>query len=340
MRGAIRALLGVAGALAAASAGSASERESVLATGRFVFFSDFETNLDDALIAAGVARRFDRPELFTAGSELACFEALAPSARAGWRGAAAYYAEIVSPAEWNARQQYLLRMDLAGFDAELDDDAARQYAGIARGFRAAAAPAYRACRWSAQDEKNRRWIAAVGPQLAAHEAAIAPRLESVYRKRWNGRPIQVDLVETVNWAGANSTFPDAVGGHLLISSENPAATALELVFHEASHGLMLRDDPLWRALDAAAAAAQVEAPRDLWHAVLFFTTGEVVRQALAEAGQREYTPIVYELFARGSWDEQRAALETEWRPYVRGERTLDAAAAQLVAAVAAPVPSK
>lgn len=335
MRRARRTLLGLVATLAAASPGAVSERAPVAATERFVFFSDFDTNLNDALIAAGVARRFDQPELFAAGDEVACFEALSPSARAGWRGAAAYYAEIVSPADWTDRQQHLLRMDLAGIDEELKDDAARQFAAIARGFRAAAAPAYRACRWLAQDEKNRRWIAAVRPRLAAHEAAIGARLESVYRARWNGRPIRVDVVETVNWAGANSTFPDAVGGHLLISSGNPDATALELVFHEASHGLMLRDAPLRRALDAAAAAARIEAPRDLWHAVLFFTTGEVVRLRLAEAGEADYTPIVYELFARGSWDEHRAALETEWRPYVRGERALDEAAAKLVAAAAA-----
>jgi len=79
---------------------------------------------------------------------------------------------------------------------------ARQFVEIARSFRAAGAPAYKACRWTAQEEKNRRWIEELKPQLAADEEKIAARLEELYRKRWDGLPIPVDVVETVDWSGA------------------------------------------------------------------------------------------------------------------------------------------
>src|SRR5207253_1854776 len=143
-----------------------------------------------------------------------------------------------------------------------------------RSFRAAATPAYKACRWAAQDEKNRRWIEELKPRLAADEQRIAPRLEQLYRKRWTGLPIPVDVVETAGWSGANSIVRNPAGGHVLISSSHQGPASLEVVFHEASHPLMGRGDPVPQALDSAARAVDFRLPGDLWHVVLFYTTGE------------------------------------------------------------------
>jgi len=319
-----------------ASLGQGPERTPVVTTPRFAFYSDFDTNLNDALIAAGVARKGGKPELLHSGAEVSCFSKLPPSARAAWDGAVDYYAEIISPAEWNDRQQYLLRVQLAGFDEELKDAEARQFVEIARSFRAAATPAYKACRWAAQDEKNRLWIEELKPRLAANEERIASRLEQLYRKRWNGLPIPVDVVETVNWSGANSILRDPAGGHLLISNSYQGPAALEVVFHEASHLLMDRGDPLRQALDSAASAVDFRLPGDLWHVVLFYTTGEVVRRILDDGGKPGYTPMVYGIFDRGTWAGYRKALETAWHPYVDGERALAEAAANLIEALRRP----
>jgi hypothetical protein len=155
----------------------------------------------------------------------------------------------------------------------------------------------------------------------------------LYRKPWSGLPIPVDVVETVNWAGANSILRDAGGGHLLISNSYKDASALEVVFHESSHLLMGRGDPVTRALDDAAGAAGFRLPGDLWHVVLFFTTGEAVRRVLDDDGHPGYTPMLYGIFARGSWAEYRQPLERDWRPYIEGRRTLSDAAAALIEAV-------
>lgn len=319
-----------------ASPGQAPERTPVVTTPRFAFYSDLDTNLNDALSAAGAARKGGKPELFHSGDEVACFGKLPPSARAGWDGAVGYYAEIISPADWIDRQQYLLRVQLAGFDEELKDDRARQFVEIARSFRAAATPAYKACRWAAQDEKNRRWIEELKPRLAADEERIVSRLERLYKKQWNGLPILVDIVETVSWSGANSIFRRPAGGHLLISNSYQGPAALEIVFHEASHLLMDRGDPLRQALDRAASAADFRLPDDLWHVVLFYTTGEAVRRILEDGGKPGYTPMVYGIFDRGTWDGYRKPLESTWRPYLDGKRALPEAAGSLIEALPKP----
>jgi len=331
-------ILGLGMLLSAPSAnlGQAPERTPVVKTPRFAFYSDFDTNLNDALIAAGVARKDAKPELFHSGAEVSCYGKLPQSARAAWDGAVGYYAEIISPADWSDRQQYLLRVQLAGFDEELKEAGARQFVEIAGSFRAAATPAYKECRWAAQDEKNRRWIEELKPRLAADEQRIAGRLEQLYQKRWNGLPIPVDIVETVNWSGANSILRGPAGGHLLISNSYQGPAALEVVFHEASHVLMDRSDPLRQALDRAASAVDFRLPGDLWHVVLFYTTGEAVRRILDDGGKSEYTPMVYAIFDRGTWVGYRKVLESTWRPYIDGERTLSEASASLIEALRKP----
>jgi len=316
-----------------ASPGEASERTPIATTPHFSFFSDLEFDLNDALIAAGVAHKSGKPELFHAGDEAACFDRLPPSARAGWDGAVGYYAEIISPAGSNDNQQYLLRVQLAGFDDDLKDPADRQFVEIARGFRAAAAPAYQACRWEAQDKKNRLWIEAEKPRLAANEEALAPRLEQLYGKPWGGLPIPVDIVETVDWTGANTILRYPAGGHLLISNSYEGSAALEVVFHEASHLWMGRGAPLRQALDDAAAAAGFRMPGELWHVVLFYTTGEAVRRILADGGEPGYTPMLYGIFDRGVWVKYRKPLEGAWRPYIDGKRTLSEATTRLIEAL-------
>ncbi len=320
--------------------GETPVRVPVATTRHFVFYSDFEPNLNDALIEAGVARRFRKPELFKAGPETGCFAKLPEPVRAGWDGAADFYARIVSPSGSNSTQRFLIRAQIAGFDDELRDDADRQLAAIARGFRAAAGPAYRACRWAAQDEANRRWIEELKPRLIADEGKIGPRLEALYGREWAAEPIPVDVVQTVDFSGANTILRDPGRGHVLISIENPQRAAVEVVFHEASHILMGGGAPVRQALDDAARAAGYPLPGDLWHVVLFYTTGEVVRGILDEGHAPAYTPMLYEIYDRGTWGEYRQPLESAWKPYVDGTRTLPEAAAALIDAIRTSPPPR
>jgi hypothetical protein len=328
-------LLGFGVLLSLPGDGQTPGRTPVLTTPYFSIYSDFDTNLNDALISAGLARKNGKPGLFHAGQEVSCFETLAPSARAGWEGAVDYYSKIVSPFEWSDRPQFLLRLQLVGFDTAGQSAQDREFIETARTFRVAAAPAYSTCRWKAQDESNRLWIEEMRPRLAADGRKAAARIAQLYRKTWRTLPMVVDVVETVNWSGANTSWSDLGQGDILISSLPRGASAFEILFHESSHVLMDRGDPVRAALEDAAKAAQYRLPNDLWHVVLFYTTGEAIRRILDDRGPGGYTPMLYEIFARGSSSQYREALEREWRPYVEGKRTLPEAAADLIGALKA-----
>jgi len=313
------------------------QRTPILTTPHFAMYSDFDTNLNDALVTAGLARHDKKPELFHSGADAACFDKLPPSERAAWDSAVDYFAHIVSPTGWDAHEQLMLRWQLVGFDAEWRAiDGAAEFVEIARGFRAVATPAYRACRWTAQNESNRRWIEDLKPRLAADEQRVAARIEQLYQKKWTSLPILVDVVETVNWSGANTTWSNAGQGDILISNVPDGASGFETLFHESSHILMDRGDPVRQALESAAKAVDFHLPNDLWHVVLFYTTGEAVRPILDERGPAGYTPMLYGIFGRGTWTDYRQALENGWRPYIDGKQSLSQAAAGLIAALRKP----
>jgi hypothetical protein len=88
-----------------------------------------------------------------------------------------------------------------------------------------------------------------------------------------------------------------------------------------------------RALDKAAEDADFRLPGDLWHVVLFYTTGEAVRRVLSDKGESTYKPMLYGIYEKGAWVDYRDLLEKTWRPYVEGKRSLSDAAADLIKAV-------
>jgi len=85
-------------------------------------------------------------------------------------------------------------------------------------------------------------------------------------------------------------------------------------------------------------------PRDLWHALLFYTTGEMVRRdvsygSLAAADPQENGSPPYETYAKrfglysGSWVRFRGMLDLYWLPYLDGRISFDTAIARLAAAM-------
>lgn len=312
---------------------SQGAREPVLTTPHFAVYSDFAFNLHDALLAAGTARRSKQPEHFAAEPDAACFDGLPDAQRAAWNRAVDYYADIIAAGGGFDRPQILPRLELLWRSDEWANGDERTFIAITRSFRAAAAPAYERCRWTAQDERNRRWIDMLRPLLAQHEDAITRRLVALYGVGWQALPIPIDVVETVSWAGGDSIYTNPPPGHVWVSSTRPAyqtpSAALEVVLHEASHLLAGNRTPLRAALDSATrGAAQV--PADLWHAVLFYMTGETVRRVLAEAGDSTHTPLIYALDIFGG---VRDPIASNWARYLDDERTMTEAATDLIGAL-------
>lgn len=124
---------------------------------------------------------------------------------------------------------------------------------------------------------------------------------------------RVDVTEYANWAGAYTTLGPT---HITVSSGNAGNqgdAALEILFHEASHSIAGK---LRAALtDEAKAQNKLFRRREFWHAVLFYTTGEIVRRHLDS-----YTPYALKngLYDR-AWAGAPEVLDTDWKPYLNGK---------------------
>ncbi|NUO48463.1 MAG: hypothetical protein HOV80_06370 [Polyangiaceae bacterium] len=308
-------------ATAAASASAPDANAPVAKTSRFTFYSRLSFNLDDRLRRWAVDGVKDGAR---------CIDAAPADERKGWLDAAKHFEAFrdkTSMAPLRAR--FALVDPKLDFEGRLGDVPDWFFPALA-----SAEPAYKRCLWQEDDARNRKWIAAVLPLLEKAEGRIAERIAAVHGEKWEG-PIPIDVVSWSNEDGAHTVNP----AHTEVGSThaaNQGYAALEIVFHEASHTMINpRSGASIVALQREADATGVTLPRDLWHAVLFVTAGEITRGALRESFGVEYQQYIYTngLFAK-AWPELEGPVERYWLPYVRGETKMDEAVKGLVAAFA------
>lgn len=207
-----------------------------------------------------------------------------------------------------------------------------------------AAPIYRAHQWPADDRANRAWIKRVAPLVREQGLGLSHRLADIYQTRWPVERIRVDVTAYANWAGAYTTLDPL---RVTISSTDPrnqGAAALEILFHEASHGIA---QPVEQAIARECRQREKPIPRDLWHALIFYTTGEMIKPIMnsglansedAEAGgsgsEGEYIPYAQRegLYQR-NWQDYYRLLTRFWQPYLDGRASFDDAIAHMVSAL-------
>ena len=220
-----------------------------------------------------------------------------------------------------------------------------------------AAPVYRAHRWAMDDRANRAWIKQAAPLVREQGVGLSHRLADIYQTRWPEERIRVDVTAVANYAGAYTTLDPLRVTIASTDARNQGAAALEVLFHEASHGIAT---PVELAIVRECRQRDKPIPRDLWHALIFYTTGEVIKPVMdaqseapatgampggssnkstPDAGSTnsqvsEYTPYAKRegLYQRG-WENYLALLTRYWQPYLEGRTTFDDAIAHMVSAM-------
>jgi hypothetical protein len=302
----------------------------------FHFQSRFWPNLhhfayEQALLTA------DPPRTRGSTGEVASTDRLSAGDAAAWAGAIAFYRDSL------VERDLLFDDDLIALDGILgelpagaDEDALLE-AGVPESLASIlsdAAPAYRRHWWPSHEAANRRWVERHQQLVVHYGGELAVELAAAYKAEWPNEVIDVDVLVYANWAGAYTSNDPP---HIRLSSsleENIDWWALEMVFHEASHTMVGgRRGAVAAAIRQAAERAGVERPRWLWHAIIFYTTGELVRRALQKDTAVFFVP--YAIW-QGLWhrDDERqaefAALQEHWQPYLDGTTDFESAIAALV----------
>lgn len=289
----------------------------------FDFHNNFWVNLHHFLYQGALKQK--------RGQAGAAAEGLSAEQQRTWQGALDYYQkEVVS-------RDLLFDDELVETERRLSDSekaSSLKDAGIKPELTSvleAAAPIYRRKWWPEHERANQKWIAAVTPLLEKYGKAVTAQLATAYRTSWPTERVRVDVCVYANWAGAYTIIGPTLITISSTDERDQGYAGLEILFHEASHALIRA---VRLALNEKFEAQKKPVPRDLWHALLFYTTGEIVRRVLAAGGVKDYVPYAYAngLYTR-AWPKFQQSLEREWQPYVEGKVDFDTALTRLVASL-------
>ncbi|HEX8153234.1 MAG TPA: hypothetical protein VF698_08925 [Thermoanaerobaculia bacterium] len=199
------------------------------------------------------------------------------------------------------------------------------------------APVYRKTWWAADDAKNRAFIAMLQPLVDAHGAAILEEQARVYGMPAPARA-SVDIAAYAGPFGAQTLIHDSGIPYVTISplyETYRGNAALEELMHELSHSLAFHNrGVVGGTIEAHAKALGIRHPRDLWHAILFFNTGEVTRRYFAARGV-EYEPYA---FRTGVYDRMSGdylpAVRKWWPQVIDGKLSAEEGVRRIVEEIA------
>jgi hypothetical protein len=201
-----------------------------------------------------------------------------------------------------------------------------------------AMPLYRITQWDEDDRANRFWIAVAEPMLASVGEELAAAHEKAY-----GVPFPTDILVDVSpfgWEFGAYTVGEGQHAHSVVSSTDPGYqgfAALEMLMHEPSHAIVDGNSKSAIGADLALASRELKIKpySNLWHAILFYTSGELTRRVLAKRGVSNYQPAILGMYERG-FRGYRQSLETHWQAYLDGKTSREAAIRQILIDTAPP----
>lgn len=179
--------------------------------------------------------------------------------------------------------------------------------------------------WKEIDADNRSWIVANKTQLVKQEVDVVPELERIYQTKLPAAKVVIDLVCYATWSGAfsyNDTYC-----HVVFSSShgsNKGDLATEVVFHETSHFLV---DKLNGKLAQLPKNKDIKKSINLWHNMIFYTTGLVLEKYYAKEGKM-FFPYYVQMKFEDKFPDFKATVEAckqFWDPYVNGQGSFEEA---------------
>src|SRR6266567_1858458 len=168
---------------------------------------------------------------------------LTASEQKSWDDAVTYYAANYTGKDLLFSTELIQLKDQLGDFEDCDELSGRKRKFCDAGMPAkltqvleSAASIYRAHLWPQHDRANRRWILRVAPLVREQGVGLSERLADIYQTRWPREKIRVDVSAYANWAGAYTTVDPLRVTISSLDSRNQGPEALEVLFHEASHG--------------------------------------------------------------------------------------------------------
>ena len=277
---------------------------------------------------------------------------LSPVEQKAWDRAMAYYAAEFAQKDLAVNLDLVLLKNQLGDFEDCDELTGKKKRSCDAGLPGdvgpileAAAPVYRSHWWPDQDRANRRWVTRVAPLVREQGVGLSQKLADIYQTSWPKDKIRVEVTAFANAAGAYTTLDPLRVTISSTDARNQSTEALEVLFHEASHDIAR---PVEIAITRECKQRDKPIPRNLWHALIFYTTGEVLRPVTKDSpptkGGGDTSPpprpqpnlvpyALSDILSQRGWEEYHLLLVLYWQPYLDGKVSFDDAIAHLVSAV-------
>jgi len=283
---------------------------------QFQFESQLRPNLHHFLYDLARARNGaldrDRVAVRRAPLDMEGFAALPAEKRKLWEEAIEAYRVHAAPLDIGYGK--LVDVNYAVADLPAPEIPAELAGALAK-----ADPIYRDLWWPRHDAANRAWLRELRPRVEKFGPKIVPQLVAAFQHPWPAAPLLVEIVAYANFGGAYMTEDPPLIAMSSLDEEQQGDDALEELFHECSHLMMGTVDA---GLAKRAKALGKELSREVSHAILFYTVGEVLRRTLPE-----HVPyaVHYGLWQRGALGKCYGLLKLYWQPYLEGKSSMDEA---------------
>jgi hypothetical protein len=188
-------------------------------------------------------------------------------------------------------------------------------------------PVYKLQQWPADDAMNQFCINAARPLIESAGEELAAEHSRFYGAPFPTR-ILVD-VTALGWQFGAYTVGSRDYAHVIFQApDNPAdqgQMVLESLLHEPSHVFIgSRTDVLGSDITRLSRELNLRPMANLWHAILFYTSGELTRRAYVKRGILDYKPIITRMYS-GPFKGYQKSLETHWQAYLDGKVSRDEA---------------
>ena len=151
-------------------------------------------------------------------------------------------------------------------------------------------PIYEKYYWPDHHAANKKVLNENLELIKKYEKKAVKRLSELTKKEWTKDKIRVDISFH---SKLERPYTNTHGGvHIVMDSGNnssPSGNWLELLFHESSHHLVYsRKYYVGETIRNTAKEIGQKAPRDLWHAYLFYFSGVVTKEFLKKESMKDY----------------------------------------------------
>lgn len=173
--------------------------------------------------------------------------------------------------------------------------------------------------------------------IRSTEQNYVERITKLTRQFWEFEKIRVDITyvaKSSKWNLRNRPYTSLFPTHVVMNAEGEnynKGNWVELLYHESAHHLIL---PTYYFVGATindvAQANKIKIPRQLWHAYLFYFTGQISQQLLRAEGI-DY-PLTY-MERNGVFSRYQPVFKQYLDPYMEGKTSLAEATSSILTAL-------